>query len=158
MCFLSLHKSTKDKQGTHKYCIFDGTCVQHVVLIAAQIFSFASRMKAPAQQLHTYRHASVAIRSRMRSASYLPPQSHFSFLSLLFSSCSLIIPERSCLWGSESSACLNLISPSTSYVSWASFFLYFHLKSNIFHLLFTSGSHIHPPRPLLLILPKTTLL
>jgi len=67
-------------------------------------------MKASEQQLHPYWHASEAVSSRMSSASYLSPKSHFSFPSLVVSSCSLVIPKRSCLWGSV------FFSPLTSRV------------------------------------------
>lgn len=93
---LSLHKSTTDTQHAHKSCIFYGACVQHVVLVAAQICSCRRHECFSAASTCT----STCFRgSNMCRTSYLSPKSHFSFLSLVVSSCPLIIPKRSWLWG-----------------------------------------------------------
>lgn len=111
----------------------------------SQMYSGSNRMKNSVDQLHTYQHASEAIIRWMRCASYLPLQSHFSFLSLVFSSCSLIIPEQSRWWGSEEQS-LSEFHLHTNFSCFLGLIFYPLLSSqclvNLFLLSWASASHL----------------
>lgn len=67
------------------------------MLAVARIFSLANRLQAPVQQLHTYRHASEAVRSRFISASpiaFILPVTGFLILLINCTEAELVVKLR----------------------------------------------------------------
>lgn len=120
------------------------------ISVESQMLSLSSRhMKAPVQQLHTHRHASEAKSGRTHGPHIFPS-------NLISPSCHWFSHPAHYLYQrrvgckvQRSRACQNLISALTSYVSWASFFCSLlssqcSVKSNLFNLLFSSGTQLPP--------------